>query len=107
MCKGKCLRGCSYNALSFKFLPHNSDSTRYKYKHSILRQGEVGGSPYGGGQRLSLMIRVCFTYVFVPNSMITQIPRIVIPTTPCYSYAYANLLFATNDDPLVAEANAD
>ncbi|GJE95173.1 2OG-FeII-Oxy-2 domain-containing protein [Phanerochaete sordida] len=33
------------------------DATRYRYKHSILLRGVLGGVEYGGGQRLSIMIR--------------------------------------------------
>lgn len=34
------------------------DSTRYKYKHAILKEGRFGKLSFGGGQRLSIMIRV-------------------------------------------------
>lgn len=38
--------------------PRHRDTTRYRYKHSILLKGKLGGIEYGGGQRLSVMVRV-------------------------------------------------
>ena len=34
------------------------DTLRYSYKHAVLGRGNLNGVQYGGGQRLSIMIRV-------------------------------------------------
>lgn len=43
------------------------DTTRYRYKHSILLRGKLGDIEYGGGQRVSVMIRDRHHNTRLPN----------------------------------------
>lgn len=36
-------------------------SIRYKFKHSLPLKADWGGKQVGGGQRLSIMLRVCLS----------------------------------------------